>query len=162
MENRMKRVTIALLAGLLTMSPVPAQQQAAHAEEGGGKPKLAELMLMVQIRHTKLSLAGEARNWPLAEFQIEELKEVLEDVETHYPTFKDIPIKQMVETIAMPPIAEVEKAVAAKNRGRFVQSFAKLTAACNACHHGAHVDFVVIRRPAQSAFPNQDFAPARK
>lgn len=159
----MKRATLALLAAMLLTSPLQAQQAAAHAaEEGSGKPKLAELMLMLQVRHTKLSLAGEARNWPLADFQIEELKEVLEDVEKHYPTFHDIPIKQMIETIAMPPISEVEKAVAAKNRIRFVRAFARLTAACNSCHHGAHRDFVVIQRPAQSVFPNQDFAPRRR
>lgn len=158
----MKRATLALLAGLLLMSPLQPQQQAHAAEEGGGKPKLAELMLMLQVRHTKLSLAGEARNWPLADFQIEELKEVLEDVETHHPTFKDIPIKKMIETIAMPPIAEIEKAVAAKSRAQFVQAFARLTAACNSCHHGAHRDFVVIQRPARSVFPNQSFEPGRR
>jgi hypothetical protein len=156
----MTRALFALLVALL-FAPTTAP---AQAEEGhdGGKPKLAEIMLLLQARHTKLSLAGEAGNWPLAEFQIEELKESLEDAETYHPTFKDIPVKSMIESLAMPPVGEVEKAIATKDRAQFSRAFAKLTAACNACHHAAHRDFVVIQRPARSAFPNQRFEPIRK
>jgi hypothetical protein len=155
------RALFAVVMALLLIAPPhgPAQAEEGH---DGARPRLAEIMLLVQVRHAKLSLAGEARNWPLAEFLIEELKESLEDAETLHPTFKDIPVKSMIENLAMPPVAEVEKAVAAKDRAQFVRAFARLTAACNACHRAAHHDYVVIQRPSRSAFPNQQFEPARR
>src|SRR5262245_49113865 len=39
----------------------------------GYVPELGELMILQQVRHTKLWFAGEAGNWPLAEYEIEEL-----------------------------------------------------------------------------------------
>ena len=125
------------------------------------KPKLGDIMLSLQTRHAKLSLAGEAQNWALADLQIEELKELFEDAERYYPTFKDVPVKQMIEAIANPAIAEVDKAVTTKDQPGFIRAFRKLTAACNSCHQAANRPFIVIQRPPTSAFPNQSFAPLR-
>jgi hypothetical protein len=61
----------------------------------------------------------------------------------------------------MAPIAEVEKAVKARDRVAFVAAFDKLTAACNACHQAANRAFIVIQRPVGATFPNQPFAPKR-
>lgn len=163
----MKRLMIALAAaGLLAgalLYPLFAQQQAPQrpaAAAEGYKPKLADIMLMLQTRHAKLSLSGEEQNWPLAEFQLEELKEAFEDAEKHHPIFKDVPVKDMIESVAIPAVAEVEKAVAAKNRAEFVRAFQELTTACNNCHLGANRGHFVIQRPAVSPYPNQSFAPS--
>jgi hypothetical protein len=166
MENPMMRIIPALAVVALLGAPAPAllaqpQQSVASVPASAAyKPKLADIMLMLQIRHAKLSLAGEAQNWPLAEFQVEELKEAFEDAETHYPVFKDIPVKQMIESAAAPAVIEIEKAIAAKDRAGFVRAFENLTTACNHCHQGASRPFFVIQRPAVSPFPNQSFAPA--
>jgi hypothetical protein len=50
----------------------------------------------------------------------------------------------------------------ARDREKFAVAFDKATAACNTCHVGANRGFIVIQRPATSAFPNQSFAPKRK
>jgi hypothetical protein len=50
----------------------------------------------------------------------------------------------------------------ARDFAKFTGAFDKLTAACNACHEAANRGFIVIQRPATSAFPNQSFAPQRK
>lgn len=163
----MKRLILALVAGGLLagalLYPLFAQQQAPQrlAAADAHKPKLADIMLMLQIRHAKLSLSGEQENWPLAEFQLEELKEAFEDAEKHHPTFKDVPVKDMIESVAKPAVAEVEKAVAAKNRAEFVRAFQELTAACNNCHLGANRGHFVIQRPTVSPYPNQLFAPSK-
>jgi hypothetical protein len=62
----------------------------------------------------------------------------------------------------LPPIVEVESAIKARDREKFAVAFDKATAACNTCHVGANRGFIVIQRPATSAFPNQSFAPKRK
>lgn len=124
-------------------------------------PGVAEIMIATQVRHAKLWLAGEARNWELADYEIDELKEGLEDIVKYFPTYKDMPVGKMIEATAMPPIAEVEAAVKAKDRAKFTAAFDKLTAACNTCHQSANRPFIVIQRPASSTFPNQSFAPRR-
>ena len=123
------------------------------------KPGFAEFMLSAQVRHAKLWLAGNAGNWELADYQIDELKEGLEDAAKHVPTYKDMPVGQMIETMAIKPIGEVENAIKAKSRTQFDSAFDKLTEACNACHAATNRPFIVVQRPNGSPFPNQSFAP---
>jgi hypothetical protein len=110
----------------------------------------------------KLWLAGNARNWELADYQAGELKELLEDIAKRIPVYKEVPVGKMIEATTMPPIGELEAAIKAQDSKTFAAAFDKLTAACNACHEGANRGFIVIQRPASSPFPNQSFAPKRK
>ena len=118
-------------------------------------------MIATQVRHAKLWLAGEARNWDLADYEIDELKEGLEDIVKYFPVYKDMPVGRMIETTAMAPIKDVEAAIKAKDRARFISAFDKLTAACNTCHQSANRPFIVVQRPTGSAFPNQSFVPKK-
>lgn len=157
------RVKYALIAGALMLAALPllgasAQQAATPAY----MPGPGEFMLATQTRHAKLWLAGNAQNWELADYEIDELKEGLEDLGKLIPVFKDIPIGKMIESIMDAPIAEVEKTIKAKDRARFVAAFDKLTEACNACHQAASRPFIVIQRPTAATYPNQSFAPARR
>ena len=90
------------------------------------------------------------------------MKEVLDEVRELVPTYKNVPVGQMVDSIATGPIADLEKAVEGKKFTAFAASFDKLTAACNDCHAAASRGFIRIKRPAHSTFDNQDFRPARK
>jgi hypothetical protein len=125
-------------------------------------PGLVEIMIATQSHHAKLWYAGNASNWELADYQVDELKEGLEDAGKHIPNYKGVPIGSMIENLIMPPIAEVEGAIKAKDRAKFMAAYDKLTAACNTCHQGANRGFIVIQRPAAQAFPNQSFAPKKK
>jgi hypothetical protein len=125
-------------------------------------PGLVEFMLTTQVHHSKLWLAGNARNWELADYQLDELKEGLEDVVKRVPDYKGVPVGAMVENLVMPPLAEVESAVKAKDHKKFVAAYDKVTAACNACHVGANRPFIVIVRPSAASFPNQSFAPRKQ
>jgi hypothetical protein len=131
------------------------------AKESHG-PGLVEIMMATQSHHAKLWLAGNASNWDLADYQVDELKEGLEDAAKAIPEYKGVPIGRMIENLMMPPIAEVENAIKAKDRAKFVAAYDKMTAACNNCHQGSNRGFIDIQRPATSAFPNQSFAPKRK
>jgi hypothetical protein len=150
---------IIVLAAALGASATQAQEAPSVARTY--VPSLANLMLLVQMRHAKLWFAGYAANWELADFTIHELEEGLEDIAKLYPATKDGPIGDMIEQIAKEPISAVEKAVKARDRNSFVRAYERLTAACNSCHQAANHAFIAIRRPAASPFPNQSFAPAR-
>ncbi len=125
-------------------------------------PALAVFMLGIQAQHAKLWLAARAQNWPLAAYQLEEIKELFEAVEERIPVYKELPVRKMIELITKRPIDELEKAVEAKNFKNFSVAYYKLTAACNDCHRSANRGFIVIRPPVRSPYPNQDFRPPRR
>ena len=157
----MSKTTIAAAAGLaIVLTDAPAIGEAVKDSHG---PGLVETMMATQNHHAKLWLAGNARNWECAEYQVDELKEGLqEDAAKHIPDYKGVPVGSMIEFFMLPPIVEVESAIKARDREKFAVAFDKATAACNSCHVGANRGFIVIQRPATSAFPNQSFAPKRK
>lgn len=124
-------------------------------------PGLGEFMMATQVRHAKLWLAGDARNWELADYEIDELKEGLEETAKIVPTYKNMPVGAMIENTMKAPIAEVEAAVKSRDRAKFAAAYDKLTQACNACHQAANRPFIVLQRPTGSPFPNQSFAPRR-
>jgi hypothetical protein len=157
----MTRSIIATLLLALAAAADDARAQSADASKGPYAPGLADIMIMTQIRHAKLWLAGDVGNWDLADYEIDELKEGLEDVVKYFPKYKDIPVGQMIEGTITAPIGEVEGAIKARDRARFVAAYNNLTAACNTCHQSANRPFIVIQRPTGSAFPNQSFAPKR-
>src|SRR5262245_7044019 len=76
-------------------------------------PGLGEIMTLTQMRHAKLWFAGEAGNWPLASYELDELNEGLEDAATFHPTHKDaeLPIPQLIEKIMKTHLAQLEVAV---------------------------------------------------
>ena len=156
----MSRTSAAAVAAVVMLAAFEAGGEPA-TPSGPYSPGIAEIMIMTQIRHAKLWLAGEERNWALADYEIDEMKEGLEDVVQYFPVYKDMPVGKMIEATIMSPIEEVEKAIKARDHAKFVTTFDKLTQACNSCHQAANRAFIVIQRPAASTFPNQSFAPKR-
>jgi hypothetical protein len=153
----MRKTTLGCIVALLLAHPIGASGQ--QPPKPAYSPGLGEFMLQTQIRHLKLWLAGNAGNWELADYQIDELKEGLEDAAKLVPTYKGMPTGAMIESTIMKPIAEVETAIKARDRGRFVTSFDALTEACNNCHAASNRAFIVVQRPSGVQFPNQSFAP---
>ena len=52
-------------------------------------------------------------------------------------------------------------AIKAGNAARFAETYAQLTATCNACHQATDHSAVVIQAPKASPYPDQDFGPAK-
>jgi len=154
-----KRMTAAA-AGLATV--LTAGIAAGEAAKEAHSPGLVEIMMATQSHHAKLWLAGNARNWDLADYQIDELKEGLEDAAKDIPDYKGVPVGRMIDDLMMPPIAEIESAIKARDGAKFAAAFDKLTAACNSCHEATNFSFNVVRRPDSNPYPNQVFAPIHK
>lgn len=127
----------------------------------GYVPGLGEIMTLVQMRHAKLWFAGQAGNWPLARYELDELAEGFRDAAGYHPTHKDSPvaIADAIPQMTDAPMAALRKAVAAEDRRAFGEAFAALTKACNACHEATNFACNVVVRPAANPFPNQRFAP---
>src|SRR5262245_36026803 len=158
------------LIGVLLISSCRQQQSSAPAAATPSNtvepytPGLGEIMTLQQMRHTKLWLAGEARNWDLAAYELDELGEGFDDVVKFHPTHKDSPVapKDAVPRIVAAPLMELRTTIENKNTAAFEQAFDKFTAACNSCHEAMNFGFNVVQRPAGNPYPNQVFTPARK
>jgi hypothetical protein len=138
------------------LAPAPAQELPKTYIPG-----LGEFMGRIQVDHAKIWLAGQARNWDLAGYQLGELKEVFSDVQDLVPQYQNVPVGDMIEAIITGTITDLEGAIAKRDLNSFSTSFDKLTAACNTCHQAANRAYIAIRRPTQSTFSNQDFSPPK-
>lgn len=119
------------------------------------KPGLGELMLNIQIHHNKLWFAGREENWPLAQFEFDEIMETAKQAET---IETDRPEVKFFKPMLYPYLDSIEKAIKNKDVHEFSEKFNSLTSACNNCHKNNHFDFNKIQVPERPPFSNQDFS----
>lgn len=126
-------------------------------------PHTGEIMGLVQMRHAKLWLAGNARNWELADYELGEIKEGLDDVVKYHPVFQKTgaQIGMMLNKFVDQPMEATRRAIEAKDSVKFEQAFNDMTKACNACHQASGRGYIKIVRPGRSPYTNQEFAKAR-
>jgi hypothetical protein len=165
----MYRIIVLIVAALLPFvalaqqptRPNEAPRQAGKDVAKAYVPGLEQFMNLILIEHNKLWFAAEARNWALAEYQLGEIKEIMGDAQDFVPTFKNLPLADMLDAVITKEIVVLEKSIEAKDYKTFTAGYDRLTQACNACHQATENGFIVIKRPAQPAFTNQDYRPSK-
>jgi hypothetical protein len=147
----------------IALAPACGGQRAPGGESEPFVPGLGEMMTLQQMRHVKLWLAGEAENWDLASYELDELGEGFDDIVKFHPTHKDSPVapKDAIPRMMTEPIKELRAAVDKKDARMFAAAYDTLTAACNNCHQATNFGFNRVQKPAGNPYPNQVFAPAR-
>jgi len=120
-------------------------------------PGFGDLMGSIQNHHAKLWFAGTNENWKLAEFEIHEIQEALEDIKKFNSN------RPETQSIAMinPAMDSIINAITQKNPQQFKSSFNLLTNSCNSCHQATKHEFNVITIPTEPPFSNQDFKPKK-
>jgi hypothetical protein len=144
------RPVVAALAAAALFTSIAAGAQDKEAYQ----PGLGEIMALQQMRHIKLWFAGHDGNWPLADYEIGELKEGFEDV-------SGLLGGDIVAQHVGGPLADLQKAIDGKNSAAFTAAFDNLSAGCNACHHTLDHAFIVIQRPVVLPYTDQVFTPQR-
>jgi hypothetical protein len=117
------------------------------------KPGVGEFMSGIQAHHTKLWFAGQNQNWKLADFEIHEIMESIEDIQKYETDRKETQLIGMIK----PAIDSINQAIEQKNLKLFTRSFSFLTNTCNQCHRAAAFEFNVVKIPDSLPFSNQDF-----
>ena len=127
-------------------------------------PGLGEMMGLQQMRHTKLWFAGQAGNWDLVAYEIDELGEGFDDIVKYHPTHKDSPVapRDAIPRMVTEPLKELRAAVDKKDAQTFERAYDSLTASCNNCHQATNFGFNAVQTPATNPYPNQVFARPRK
>src|SRR5438132_2211339 len=133
----MKRLGIALVLGLVAAltfaagsQPLPnaPQRPAQGAAPSQDLPKtylpgLGEFMGRIQVDHAKLWLAGQARNWELADYELTEMKEVFSDVQDFVPRYQNVPVGDMIDAIITGTMTDLDKAISARDFNAFSTAF---------------------------------------
>jgi hypothetical protein len=100
-SSKIKMVIVDLSASVMFAGAQPAKEPY--------EPGLGQFMTATQLRHAKLWFAGKQNNWDLAAYEIDEIKEGLEDAARLHPTFDGVPVAAMIKTIIDPRMEELEK-----------------------------------------------------
>ena len=164
-----------LLPGLAAVSAAPTdtgdraeiqalRQQLDELKKSAYHPELGEQMLILQIRHARLWFAGEAGNWNLATYEVQELSEAFDAVVEQNPDNANLQPERLADVLpAMTrgPVAELRKAVDARSKAAFEKAYDGLSAACTGCHHVAGNDMLVIQRPKTPLLDNLRVAPVK-
>jgi hypothetical protein len=120
-------------------------------------PGLGEIMSLTQMRHIKLWFAGEAGNWPLAAYELDELQEGFDDAARLNPTHDGVPIAVLVRDLTTEPLQQLSTAISAEDPVAFAAAFDSLSAVCNECHRAARHAFNVVQRPTSNPYSDQVF-----
>jgi len=151
-----------------------SQQQASNTNSNGAleaeiaqlkatvedlKPGLGETMGVIQQHHAKLYYAGTKNNWPLADYELGEIQEGLDDAVKFNPTFKGAPVADLVPSLTKSSLAQVHDAIEKKDRKAFLEAYNSLSSSCSNCHKAANHPFVQIQTPSDAQFSDQKFTP---
>jgi hypothetical protein len=152
-------VTCLLAARSATLSQ--GAQQPAPPPDAAPVPyalTMGDMMnTLVQPRHAKLGIAGRAGNWPLAGYALVEIRQTFAGIVKAQPRFRGYPVGELVDAALSAPLRAVDAAIKQQDTAKFAAAYDQLTQGCNACHASLDHPFVVIKAPAASAFPDQDF-----
>lgn len=146
-----RHLTISILTICLSL---PGLANAYESPREVYSLRLADLMIETQLRYFKLWYAGREKNWELADFELDQIRESFDNSARMFPT---IPLASNYMIIQ--PANELDNAIEEKDSAKFAKAFYKLTAACNGCHEAARLGFIVIREPRASpveTFPFSD------
>jgi len=117
-------------------------------------PGTGEIMNgIIQTHHLKLWLAGQHKNWELAEYERHLLLGGFKRIQIYH---KDKPEAAAVAMI-FPAMDAVKKAISEKDDKAFKTNFIMLTNMCNTCHQALKYGFNVITVPTDKDPGNQSF-----
>lgn len=119
------------------------------------KPGLGEFMSGIQVHHAKLWFAGISNNWPLADFEVHEIKESLDDIKEFCSARPEVKALGMIDA----PLDSLVQTISRKDNSRFRQDYIVLTNSCNKCHQSTEHGFNVVTIPSAPPVVNQDFKP---
>lgn len=161
MKSTLSKLGLTLVAATLFSACTNRHHEQQHGldQHAHYVPGLGQIMAQSAMRHAKLWFAGQAQNWALAAYEVDELKEGFEDAGKYHPTHKHITqaIPDLIGKTMDQPLTKLEQSIQDKNLQVFNENYDNLTAACNACHQATDFGFNIVTRPSFNPFANQAF-----
>ena len=121
--------------------------------------ELAPYMANLQRYSAKLGHSIHEENKDLSLFYTEELKETASEVIEKFPTYDELPVATMTQTLVSPLIEALEMSIQASNWKTSIEEYKSLINGCNDCHIGTEHSFIKITPSLfKNVGYNQDFS----
>lgn len=126
-------------------------------------PSQSHAMMDVAFQFTNLWFAGQAENWPLAQFYLNEARSHIKWTIRLSPTRKtkagEIRLQEIFYPIDTSLFAEVQKQIAAQDRKQFSTAYRAALAGCNSCHTASEKPYLHVVVPTEPENHIVDFKP---
>lgn len=121
--------------------------------EKGYLPGLGDFMSNIQGHHVKLWFAGIEENWILANFELNEIKENIDNIKLYCKDRDEINSLPII----LPALDSMKSSLETESLIKFKSNFNNLTQTCNICHKSTNHGFIQIKIPETNPFYNQNF-----
>jgi hypothetical protein len=144
-------------------TPPPSVQE--EIEQIKGKlPGQAHAMIDVSYHFDNLWFAAQRGNWPLAEFYFNETRSHLRWAVRIIPVRKDsqgqeIKLAEILQAVENSPLKQLETAIKANDREKFVAAYEFTLTGCYSCHKAADKPYLTLKIPDHPAESMIDFNP---
>jgi hypothetical protein len=118
---------------------------------------LGEYMSTVQLHAAKLWFAGQASNWKLSKYELDELAETIEAAEGLHAQRNGVDISSVLQGVRLAQLPLFDQAISRTNLRTFGETYDQLLAACNNCHRLAGYEFIHIIPPTREPVTNQQW-----
>ena len=127
-------------------------------------PDQAHVMADVDYHFSNLWFAGQAENWPLAEFFWKESLSHIRWAVRVIPVRKDnagkeVNLESILQSIENAPHLKLGDVIKSKNRTKFESTYREMVTACYACHKAADKPYLRTRVPERPASSMLNFDP---
>ena len=123
-------------------------------------------MADVALHFTNLWFAGQAENWPLAQFYSDETHSHLRWAVRVIPKRKDrdghdVDLDGILSAFEQTSLKDLDAAIKSKSRDAFTTAYKAQMENCMACHRAASKEFIKLRVPERPETPVVDFGGSR-
>jgi len=131
----------------------------------GMVPDQSHVMKDVAYHFSNLWFAGQARNWPLARFYLDETRSHLRWAVRVRPvrrtTAGEIDLGNILDGIDRSLLTALQKTIETKDGAMFASAYRDMLTGCYACHQASEKPYLRLRVPDAPEARMIDFTPAR-
>jgi len=126
-------------------------------------PSQSHAMMDVSFHFTNLWFAGQEKNWPLAQFYLNEtrshIKWSLRLVPVRKTTHGELKLQDKFDPFDADRLAEIQKQITAQDRKLFSVAYRDAMSGCNECHAAADKPYLLVVVPDKATAQGIQFKP---
>jgi hypothetical protein len=130
-----------------------AKLKAEIDELKGRLPSQSHAMMDVDYHFSNLWFAGQGKNWPLAQFYLNETRSHLRWAVRIIPVRRipggEVDLRGLLEAVDSTGLAEIGKAIAGRSSEGFTRAYRQTLEGCYSCHRAADKPYLRPRIPDQ-------------
>jgi len=119
-------------------------------------PSNSHIMMDVQWHWTNLWFAGQAKNWPLAQFYFNETRGHIQwlikkspKIRSQGPEKEEVDVAGIFEGVDTSSLADVKKAIEAHDSAKFATAYRTMLESCYSCHKSVGRPYLRPMIPAE-------------